>query len=513
MPEYGLRRVKIFADGADLEGILELAARPDIAGFTTNPTLMRQSGVSDYEGFARKVLERITDRPISFEVFADDFGEMLRQARFIASWGPNVYVKIPITDTRGTSTAEVVRTLADEGVHLNVTALMTVRQVETAAGALAGGPEAIISVFAGRIADTGRDPVPIMREALALLAPYPQLQLLWASPREILNVTQADELGVPHHHGHARPAEEAVEPGPRSRRLLAGHRAHVPRRRPSGRLPAVTARDDVGPPEGAQIDDWDHHWDSYGEAAEGNPANDYRRSLVRKLLGRPPAGSVVLDIGSGQGELAIHVRELYPDVAVRGVEYSASGVRRSRAAAAARGVEVTFTQRDLLEPVTLEPGEPAATHAICSEVLEHVDDPVALLRNAINLLAPGARVVVTVPGGPRSAFDKHIGHRTGTSRPIGCTVCSPTAGWRSSAYCAPASRSSTCTSWRSSLRGRRLIADVGSRPAGAAQSRAETIVINAFRKGFAVNRDDFPFGWQMAAVARVPASGEAAPSS
>lgn len=196
MPEYGLRRVKIFADGADLEGILELAARPDIAGFTTNPTLMRQSGVSDYEGFARKMLERITDRPISFEVFADGFGEMLRQARFIASWGPNVYVKIPITDTRGTSTAEVVRTLADEGVHLNVTALMTVRQVETAAGALAGGPEAIISVFAGRIADTGRDPVPIMREALALLAPYPQLQLLWASPREILNVAQADELGV-----------------------------------------------------------------------------------------------------------------------------------------------------------------------------------------------------------------------------------------------------------------------------------------------------------------------------
>jgi transaldolase len=196
MPEYGLRRVKIFADGADLEGILDLAARSDIAGFTTNPTLMRQSGVSDYEGFARKALERIVDRSISFEVCADDFSEMLRQARFIASWAPNVYVKIPVTDTEGVSTADVVKTLASEGVHVNVTAVMTVRQVETAATALAGGPEAIISVFAGRIADTGRDPVPIMREALRVLAPYPQLQLLWASPREILNVAQADELGV-----------------------------------------------------------------------------------------------------------------------------------------------------------------------------------------------------------------------------------------------------------------------------------------------------------------------------
>jgi transaldolase len=196
MPEYGLRRVKIFADGADLEGILDLAARSDIAGFTTNPTLMRKSGVSDYEGFARKALERIVDRPISFEVFADDFSEMLRQARFIASWGPNIYVKIPVTDTKGLSTADVVKTLANEGVHVNVTAVMTVRQVETAATALAGGPDAIISVFAGRIADTGRDPVPIMREALGVLAPYPQLQLLWASPREILNVAQADELGV-----------------------------------------------------------------------------------------------------------------------------------------------------------------------------------------------------------------------------------------------------------------------------------------------------------------------------
>jgi transaldolase len=196
MANAGLKNVKIFADGADLDTILELAARPGIAGFTTNPTLMRQSGVTDYEGFARKLLEHITDRPVSFEVFADEHGEMIRQARLIASWGSNVYVKIPVTDTKGTSTAAVVRELAASGVRLNVTALMTVPQVEAASAALADGPAAIISVFAGRIADTGRDPVPIMRAALQAMTPYPQLELLWASPREILNVRQADEIGV-----------------------------------------------------------------------------------------------------------------------------------------------------------------------------------------------------------------------------------------------------------------------------------------------------------------------------
>ena len=196
MTDPGLKNVKIFADGADLDAILGLAARPDIAGFTTNPTLMRQSGVSDYEGFARKLLEHITDRPVSFEVFADEHAEMIRQARLIASWGSNVYVKIPVTDTRGTSTAAVVRELAALGVHLNVTALMTVRQVEVASAALADGPSAIISVFAGRIADTGRDPIPLMRDALRVMAPYPGLELLWASPREILNLRQADDIGV-----------------------------------------------------------------------------------------------------------------------------------------------------------------------------------------------------------------------------------------------------------------------------------------------------------------------------
>ena len=173
MTDLGLKTVKIFADGADLEAIVELAGQPEIAGFTTNPTLMRQSGVSDYEGFARKLLEHITDRPISFEVFADEHREMLRQARLIASWGSNVYVKIPVTDTRGTSTAAVVRELSDSGVHLNVTALMTIRRSRSSPRPCAGGPGAIISVFAGRVADTGRDPIPLMRAALETMAPIP----------------------------------------------------------------------------------------------------------------------------------------------------------------------------------------------------------------------------------------------------------------------------------------------------------------------------------------------------
>lgn len=196
MTYLGVRTVKIFADGANLQAILELADHPRIAGFTTNPTLMRGSGVSDYEDFARKLLEHITDRPISFEVFADEHSEMLRQARLIASWGSNVYVKIPVTDTRGRSTAAVVRELADSGVHVNVTALMTLSQVEAVTSTLAGGSRAVISVFAGRVADTGRDPLPLMRAALETMAPYPELELLWASPREILNVRQADDLGV-----------------------------------------------------------------------------------------------------------------------------------------------------------------------------------------------------------------------------------------------------------------------------------------------------------------------------
>ena len=196
MGDLALRTVKIFADGADLPAILQLADHPYVAGFTTNPTLMRRAGVSDYEGFARKLLEHITDRPVSFEVFADEHGEMVRQGRLIASWGNNVYVKIPVSDTRGKSTAAVVRELTDSGVHVNVTALMTLAQVEAVTSTLADGPGAVISVFAGRVADTGTDPIPLMKAALETMAPYSELELLWASPREILNVRQADDLGV-----------------------------------------------------------------------------------------------------------------------------------------------------------------------------------------------------------------------------------------------------------------------------------------------------------------------------
>jgi transaldolase len=186
-------RVKIFADGADLEGILRLAADERISGFTTNPTLMRQSGVSDYEGFARKVLDHIEDRPVSLEVFSDEFGDMARQARKLASWAENVLVKIPITNTLGESSIPLIRQLSGEGLRLNVTAVMNVRQSREAAEALAAGPGAVVSVFAGRIADTGRDPIPIMKECLDVLAPH--LELLWASPREVLNAYQADAIG------------------------------------------------------------------------------------------------------------------------------------------------------------------------------------------------------------------------------------------------------------------------------------------------------------------------------
>lgn len=187
--------VKIFADGADLAGITRLYANPLIKGFTTNPTLMRAAGVQNYESFAREVLAAVPDRPISFEVFSDDFDEMERQALKIASWGPNVYVKIPVATTAGYSSGPLLRRLSEHGVKLNVTALMTPRQVYAVSECLAGGPSSYISVFAGRIADTGRDPVPLMIAALDLIAPYRNIELIWASPREILNIIQADAIG------------------------------------------------------------------------------------------------------------------------------------------------------------------------------------------------------------------------------------------------------------------------------------------------------------------------------
>jgi transaldolase len=188
-------KVKIFADGADLAGILELYKNPIIKGFTTNPTLMKQAAVSDYDEFARTVLRAVPDRPISFEVFADDFEEMERQALEISSWGGLVVVKIPVTNTRGESSAALVRRLACAGVRLNVTAIMTLEQVRKVAECLREGPPSYVSVFAGRVADTGRDPVPHMAEAVRILRDYPQLELIWASPRELLNIFQADAIG------------------------------------------------------------------------------------------------------------------------------------------------------------------------------------------------------------------------------------------------------------------------------------------------------------------------------
>ena len=188
-------RIKLFADGADKTDILDLCNEPLIQGFTTNPTLMRKAGVTDYEAFAKDVLSAVRHRPISFEVIADEFPEMERQAHQIAAWGSNVYVKIPVTNTRGESACAVLRRLSSEGVKLNVTAVLTLGQVRDISEALAGGPPSCMSIFAGRIADTGRDPVPLMAAARDLLRPHPQMELIWASPRELLNIFQADALG------------------------------------------------------------------------------------------------------------------------------------------------------------------------------------------------------------------------------------------------------------------------------------------------------------------------------
>ena len=188
-------KVKIFADGADLAGIKAMYAKPWIKGFTTNPTLMRKVGVSDYKSFASEVLREVPDRPVSFEVFADEFEEMESQALEIASWGSNVNVKIPVTNTKRQFSGPLIHRLSEAGVQLNVTAVMTLEQVQAITEALAAGTPAIISVFAGRIADTGVAPVPVMREALKIMQAKPKAELIWASPRELLNIIQADEVG------------------------------------------------------------------------------------------------------------------------------------------------------------------------------------------------------------------------------------------------------------------------------------------------------------------------------
>lgn len=188
-------KVKLFADGADKAAMMDLYRNPMIKGFTTNPTLMRKAGITDYQAFARDILSEIRDRPISLEVFADEFDEMERQARLIATWGPNVYVKIPVTNTKRQPAYDLIAKLSHEGIRLNITAILTLEQVKCVVAALAGGAPSNVSVFAGRIADTGRDPVPLMATAVEMVSVHPGMELIWASPRELLNIIQADSIG------------------------------------------------------------------------------------------------------------------------------------------------------------------------------------------------------------------------------------------------------------------------------------------------------------------------------
>ena len=188
-------KVKIFADGADKTGMLEMYEKPFVKGLTTNPTLMKKAGISDYRAFCKDILTSINDKPLSFEVFSDDFVEMERQALEIASWGDNVYVKIPITNTKQEACYGLVKKLAEQKVKLNVTALMTLDQVRNVVASLDPNIPSYVSVFAGRIADTGYDPVPLMTNAVEILKVVPAAELIWASPRELLNIFQADEIG------------------------------------------------------------------------------------------------------------------------------------------------------------------------------------------------------------------------------------------------------------------------------------------------------------------------------
>jgi len=196
-------KIQIYADGADKAGILDLYAKPYIKGFTTNPSLMKKAGIKDYEAFAREILQTVTARPISLEVFSDEFPEMKRQALKLAGFGKNVYVKIPITNLRGESSLPLIRDLGQQKVQLNITAILTLAQVRDVAAVLNPAVPSVVSVFAGRIADTGRDPMPLMRASRALLEGQPKAELLWASVREVLNIFQAEECGchivtVPH---------------------------------------------------------------------------------------------------------------------------------------------------------------------------------------------------------------------------------------------------------------------------------------------------------------------------
>ena len=233
-PDISRLRVKVFADGADKAGMIEMAGKPHIAGLTTNPTLMRKAGISDYRSFAREVLALIPDKPISFEVFADDFAEMERQAHEIRSWGDNVFVKIPVTNTLAEPAYALVRRLAAAGVKQNVTALMTLHQVGEVSDALGGDVPAYVSVFAGRIADTGRDPVFDDGPSRAGPQAEPEPEADLGQPARVVQHLPGRLGRMSHHHRHQRRAEKAGPRRKRPGRILAGDRQDVPRRRQGG---------------------------------------------------------------------------------------------------------------------------------------------------------------------------------------------------------------------------------------------------------------------------------------
>ena len=235
-------KVKLFADGADKASMLEMHANPLIQGLTTNPTLMRKAGVTDYRSFCKDILTYIQDKPISFEVFSDEFDEMERQALEIASWGQNVFVKIPISNTRGETAVGLIKRLAHRGVKVNVTAIMTLAQVRDVVNVLSPTVPSYVSVFAGRIADTGRAALPIMTAAVELLKMAPASELIWASPRELYNIFEARSCRLSHHHCNGGRAEEAFARWLRSRRLFAGHGQDVLQRRRRRGVQTLTQR-------------------------------------------------------------------------------------------------------------------------------------------------------------------------------------------------------------------------------------------------------------------------------
>jgi SAM-dependent methyltransferase len=259
--------------------------------------------------------------------------------------------------------------------------------------------------------------------------------------------------------------------------------------------------------DGTNQDDWDDHWDTIGEFSLRNPANAYRHKMVMQLLGDVRPGSVLLDIGSGQGQFALDFSRNRPDVQVYGVEYSAEGVRRANADAQREGLGARFIQRNLLEPVSLDEGQPPATHAVCSEVLEHVDDPTTLMRESLALLRPGAKVVVTVPGGPRTAFDKHIGHYRHFTGSALHEILS-NAGLDVDMVLRTGFPFFNLYKLAVMARGQKLVREVQERQPNAAPSKLEALAGAVFRQGFKINRDDTRYGWQIAALAHVPPAKE-----